>query len=70
MSKKQVLMILGAWVALLSFLGFPPNWDVFFMVASGVLIVCVAYSMRQKTKPVASTDMPYVEHRTDGQTRS
>ena len=65
MSKQQVLMIVGVWVAVLPFLGFPTSWDTFFAVVSGIVVVGLAYSLRQKTRPLAGSDVPYVEHRSE-----
>ena len=55
-------MILGIWVIISLFLGFPPVWDKILAVASGVLIVLIAYSMAPRD-PVSHKDEPFVDHR-------
>jgi hypothetical protein len=39
MPKSRIILVIGFLLALLPSLGFPPSWDEFFMVASGLLIV-------------------------------
>jgi hypothetical protein len=56
-------MMLGVWVIILPFLGFPGFWQTMLMLASGLIIVGIAYSMRPSGKPVASSNIPYVEHK-------
>lgn len=65
MSKRQVLMILGVWVIILPFLGFPSGWDRTIAVVAGFLIVAIAYSLGPKVKTRAEPSVPYVEHRAD-----
>jgi len=47
MGKDVILMLLGAWVALLPFLGFPSSWDKVLFLASGVIIISVGISIRR-----------------------
>jgi hypothetical protein len=63
MSKRQTLMALGICVIILPFLGFPGFWERILILAVGVIIVGVAYSMRPQTKPSVSSNIPYVEHK-------
>lgn len=63
MSKRQVLMVLGVWVAVLLFLGFPSSWDKLIAVVSGLLVLFVAYRLNPDAKPRSADPMPYVEHK-------
>jgi len=62
MSKRQVLMLLGALVAIFLFLGFPQTFDKVIAVFLGLLIIVVAYRL-----PVVTIDrksgIPYAEHK-------
>lgn len=47
MSKDLLIIALGAWVALLPFLGFPNRWDTWILVASGALIILLMFLLRR-----------------------
>ncbi|MBP6858758.1 MAG: hypothetical protein KBC33_02920 [Candidatus Pacebacteria bacterium] len=65
MSKRQLLILLGIWVMVFTFLGFPPAWKQVFAVASGAIIVTIAIASKPKEKPQGSkSSVPFVEHRT------
>lgn len=63
MSKRQFLIILGAWVMVFLFLGFPPEWDKIFGLVVGVLIIIIAFKFKPPAKPVASERVTYTEHK-------
>jgi hypothetical protein len=65
MSKRQTLIILGIWVIVLPFLGFPGNWDRIILCASGLIIAAIAYSLRLQGQPKKPSNMPYVEHKNE-----
>jgi MFS-type transporter involved in bile tolerance (Atg22 family) len=44
MSKRQFLMLIGVWVAIFLFLGFPLVWHKIIGVISGLAIIAIAYS--------------------------
>lgn len=63
MSKRQVIMLLGAIVMLAPHLGLPDVGDKIFLAVVGLLIIFVAY----RVHPPASDnrregDRPFVEH--------
>jgi hypothetical protein len=71
MSKLQCIILLGLWVIIFPFLGFPFFWDRVIAVATGLLIVGCVYSLRKKNpsstssvEQVQDVHAPYVEHRT------
>ena len=39
MTLDTLIMLSGAFVAVLPFLGFPTNWDTIFLVAVGIFVV-------------------------------
>lgn len=43
MRKERTLFILGIWVALLSFLGFPNSWRKGLFIITGIALVYLAY---------------------------
>lgn len=45
MSKKQVLCLLGVWVMIFPFLGFPSFWIRIIALVSGLIIVGLAYTL-------------------------
>jgi hypothetical protein len=46
MRKELTVMILGAWIALVPYLGFPRSWDEPMLVISGLLLVLVGFLLR------------------------
>ena len=46
MGKDVILMLLGVWIALLPFLGFPNSWDKVLFLISGVILISIGISMR------------------------
>ena len=44
MSKRQILAVLGVWVMIFLFLGFPASWMKPIAIVSGVLIILISYS--------------------------
>jgi hypothetical protein len=64
MSKRQLLILLGIWVMVFTFLGFPPAWKQVFAVAAGALIVTIAVATKPKEKvQVNKNSVSFVEHR-------
>jgi hypothetical protein len=63
MSKRQVLMVVGLLILVVTFLGLPWGIKQILIVAGAVLVVGIAYSMAAKAKPAREADMPWSEHR-------
>jgi hypothetical protein len=42
MPKSKIILVIGVFVALLPFLGFPQSWESFFEAASGISIVLLS----------------------------
>jgi hypothetical protein len=55
MSKRQLSALLGLWVIVFLFLGFPSSWDKWIAVITGILIILVAYRKVQKKNPVSDS---------------
>ena len=49
MSLDALIMLSGAFVAVLPFLGFPNSWDRFFFLAAGIFIVALGIIVRRRT---------------------
>ncbi len=43
MRKEKTLFIIGLWIMVLPFLGFPSNWRKVLFFATGVAIIYLAY---------------------------
>ena len=50
MRKERTLFIIGLWVIILPYLGFPPSWKTFFLVASGFALVYLSYLFYTQVK--------------------
>lgn len=69
MTKDILIMALGAWVALVPFLGFPNTWDMWILAVSGILIIALGVVVRRgkKSRPIRNytpthSDTPTVYH--------
>ena len=49
MSKQRAIFLLGIWVAILPFLGFPNFWRKMLFIITGLLLVYVSYTLKRKT---------------------
>lgn len=59
MSKRQLSALLGFWVIIFLFLGFPIGWDRWIAVVTGILVILVAY--RKTPGPKPSSNNAFVE---------
>jgi hypothetical protein len=50
MSKARMVLILGVWVALLPYLGFPYSWKDYLFTISGFLLIYVSYALYSEQK--------------------
>jgi len=62
MSKNSIILLLGLWVALVPFLGFPGAWKTFFIVVSGlaiaVLSILIALKERARSRAHLTDSIP------------
>ncbi len=58
MRKERTLFIIGLWIIILPFTGFPPSWKTFFFVITGISIIYLAYLFYTQIK----NNMPKVEN--------
>ncbi|MEK7106515.1 MAG: hypothetical protein AAB895_04145 [Patescibacteria group bacterium] len=56
MRKERTLFILGLWIALLSFSGFPESWREFFFVLTGLAVMYIAYLFYMQAKKNMPSD--------------
>ncbi len=54
-------MLLGLWVCLLLFLGFPESWDKVIAIATGVVIFGISYSFGTKSASNDKDRVNFVE---------
>lgn len=50
MRKEKTLFIIGLWVIILPFLGFPNNWRKILFVLTGIAVMYLAYLFYLETK--------------------
>lgn len=50
MKIARILLILGTWIAILPYLGFPYSWKQFLFTLSGLAVMYVAYLLYKKEK--------------------
>jgi len=57
MRKEKTLLIIGVWVAILSFLGFPSPWRNALFLITGLAIMYLAYLFYLEFKARSSKDI-------------
>lgn len=50
MRKERIFLILGIWIAVLPYLGFPYSWKNILFTLSGLLLVYYSYTMHKENK--------------------
>jgi membrane protein implicated in regulation of membrane protease activity len=50
MRKARILLILGIWVAVLPYLGFPYTWKDILFTVSGLILMYFSYVLYQESK--------------------
>jgi hypothetical protein len=50
MRKERTLLVLGIWIAILPFLGFPSSWRALFSVLSGLALIYLSYIFYQEKR--------------------
>ena len=55
MKKARVLLILGIWIAVLPYLGFPSFWKHILFSISGLILIYFSYMMYSGSKVKKST---------------
>ena len=58
MTIDALIMLSGAFVAVLPFLGFPNSWDTFFFVFAGVLTIALGIVVRRRPARKATAEGP------------
>ncbi|MCR4334677.1 MAG: hypothetical protein NUV47_03035 [Patescibacteria group bacterium] len=61
MHRKQSLLILGIWVIILPFLGFPSSWKTFLFFITGVTLIIIY--IRNKPEEISKRSESYVDNR-------
>lgn len=57
MRKEKTLFIIGLWVVILPFLGFPTNWRKGLFVVTGIAIMYLAYLFYLEVKARLDKDV-------------
>jgi len=61
MTIDAVIMLLGTFVALLPFLGFPVRWDSVLLVVIGVFVIMAGIVVRRRSTSENSAKHAFVE---------
>ncbi len=59
MTLDALLMVSGAFVAVLPFLGFPNAWDTIFFVVLGIFVIALGIAVRRTLSRRPSPRMEY-----------
>lgn len=63
MSKRQWLCIIGVWIALFLYLGFPVEWHKIILVITGLIVISIAYNLPQENLEISTNkDSAFVEN--------
>jgi hypothetical protein len=65
MSKRQVLILIGVWIIVLPFLGFPEWLKTIFFAITGLYIAIIGYTIKLQAKISNGSEIPFVEHKND-----
>ena len=52
MTKQRTIFILGLWVAILPYLGFPNSWKKILFLLAGLAIAYLAYLLYRQSKGI------------------
>ena len=55
--------MLGVWVAIFLFLGFPQGWQKIFAIATGLYLIILAYSLSSDATKTTDIRSSFVEHK-------
>ncbi len=50
MKKERTLFMLGIWVAILPYLGFPNSFRKFLFIISGIILIYLSYGFRKEKR--------------------
>jgi len=62
MSRQQWLSIIGVWVMIFLYLGFPTGWDKIFALCTGLLIILISFKAFGKKFSKSQDNSSYVEN--------
>jgi len=58
MTLDTLIMLAGAFVAILPFLGFPNSWDTVLFFLAGVFIISLGVVLRRRSQRPPSENLP------------
>jgi VIT1/CCC1 family predicted Fe2+/Mn2+ transporter len=66
MTLDALIMLAGALVALVPYMGFPRSWDDVILVVLGIFIVILGVVVRRRKRRPSSTQQAFVESAPSG----
>ena len=58
-------MLIGVWIMIFLFLGFPIGWEQVLALITGLVIIIVAYRMPPFIREAKASSIPFVEHKSE-----
>lgn len=52
-TRHRLLFILGIWIVLIPFLGFPTSYKSFFVIVSGLIVALIAFTSARAKRAIA-----------------
>jgi hypothetical protein len=67
MSKRQWLCLMGVWIMIFLFLGFPSLWHKIIALVSGFIIIAISYNLSPENKDnniniTSPSNSPFIEN--------
>jgi len=63
MSKARLFFIIGIWVAILPYLGFPYSWKMILTTLSGLAIIYISYTLYRISKAKEKSPDNFTENK-------
>jgi hypothetical protein len=69
MSKRQILILIGTWIIILPFLGFPEWLKTSFFAITGIYLTIIGYTIKLSSNRLNGSnrsnqgEVPFVEHK-------
>lgn len=65
MSKRKTLIIIGVWMIVFLFIGFPSTWDKLFAIVTGIIVLSIGLKDKSCIKKMSNGSTTYVEYKND-----
>jgi len=59
MQKTRILLILGIWVTILPYLGFPSSWKDILFTLTGLVLIFISYTLYKNSKEQENPEIDF-----------